>query len=211
MAPSNQEYLDETLASGKIVPSTSPAVAPILFIPKPNGKLQLCVDYSGLNAITIKNRYPLPLMNELADGMKGFHGSISEYTGLQGVGLVRRVLLGSTVFLSLLLYESLSICHRWDFLGYTSGVRSYFSFFPFFSLYATSSVPTLSITIQYYLPLLYSRRPPLRYPLSRWPLPTLESLRIPIASSHTDLYYPLRTLRNTRYSPPLRGVVVQSL
>jgi hypothetical protein len=59
------------LASGKIVPSNSPAVAPILFIPKANGKLRLCIDYRGLNAITIKNRYPLPLMNELSDGMKG--------------------------------------------------------------------------------------------------------------------------------------------
>ena len=62
-----RKYLDEMLASGKIVRSTSPAVAPILFVPKPDGTLRLCIDYRGLNKITIKNRYPLPLMNELRD------------------------------------------------------------------------------------------------------------------------------------------------
>ena len=62
-----RKYLDEMLASGKIVRSTSPATAPILFVPKPDGTLRLCIDYRGLNTITIKNRYPLPLMNELWD------------------------------------------------------------------------------------------------------------------------------------------------
>ncbi|KAH8145878.1 uncharacterized protein LAJ45_10020 [Morchella importuna] len=66
-----REYLDENLPSGKVVPSTSPAAAPVLFVPKGNGKLRLCVDFRGLNGITIKNRYPLPLMNELADATKG--------------------------------------------------------------------------------------------------------------------------------------------
>jgi hypothetical protein len=55
------------LADGKIVRSNSPAAAPILFVPKPDGSLRLCIDYRGLNKITIKNRYPLPLMNELRD------------------------------------------------------------------------------------------------------------------------------------------------
>src|SRR5204863_7429684 len=39
--------------------------APILFVKKPDGSLRLCVDYRGLNRITIKNRYPLPLIGEL--------------------------------------------------------------------------------------------------------------------------------------------------
>jgi len=53
---------------GKIRPSKSPAVAPILFVPKPHGcGLRLCVDYHGLNKVTIMNRYLLPLMNELRD------------------------------------------------------------------------------------------------------------------------------------------------
>ena len=62
-----RKYLDEMLADGIIVRSTSPAAAPILFVPKPDGTLRLCIDYRGLNKITIKNRYPLPLMNELRD------------------------------------------------------------------------------------------------------------------------------------------------
>ena len=62
-----RKYLDAMLASGKIVRSTSPAAAPILFVPKSDGTLRLYIDYRGLNKITIKNRYPLPLMNELRD------------------------------------------------------------------------------------------------------------------------------------------------
>ena len=60
------------LDSGKIRPSKSPAGAPILFVPKPHGRgLRLCVDYRGLNRVTIMNRYPLPLMNELRDRVAG--------------------------------------------------------------------------------------------------------------------------------------------
>ena len=66
-----REYLDRMIAQGKIQPSKSPAGAPILFVPKPNGKLRLCIDYRALNNVTIKNRYPLPLMNELRDRVAG--------------------------------------------------------------------------------------------------------------------------------------------
>src|SRR5947209_3949455 len=63
-----REFLDDMVQTGKIRPSKSPAGAPILFVPKPNGRgLRLCVDYHGLNKITVKNRYPLPLMDELRD------------------------------------------------------------------------------------------------------------------------------------------------
>ena len=60
-----REYLDEYLAKGFIVPSASSAGASILFVKKKDGGLRLCVDYRGLNAITIKNRYPLPLIMNL--------------------------------------------------------------------------------------------------------------------------------------------------
>jgi hypothetical protein len=67
-----KDYLKEMLDSGKIRPSKSPAGAPILFVPKPHGRgLRLCVDYRGLNRVTIMNRYPLPLMNELRDRVAG--------------------------------------------------------------------------------------------------------------------------------------------
>src|SRR5437588_8687040 len=45
--------------------------APILFVPKKNGKLRLCVDYRGLNNVTVKYKYPLPLMDPLREQVKG--------------------------------------------------------------------------------------------------------------------------------------------
>jgi len=64
-------YLDEMLAQGKITHSQSPAGAPILFVPKPDGRLRLCVDYRQLNKLTILDKYPLPLMSELRDRVAG--------------------------------------------------------------------------------------------------------------------------------------------
>jgi hypothetical protein len=60
-----REYLDENLAKGAIRPSKSPAGAPILFVKKKDGSLRPCVDYRGLNEVTIKNRCPLPLIGEM--------------------------------------------------------------------------------------------------------------------------------------------------
>ena len=60
-------YIKTNLANGFIWPLKSPAGAPILFVGKPDGSLCLCVDYRGLNNLTIKNRYPLPLIGESLD------------------------------------------------------------------------------------------------------------------------------------------------
>ena len=61
-----REYPDTMVKSGKIRPSKSPAGAPILFVPKDNGRgLHLCVDYRGLNKVMILNCYSLPRLNEL--------------------------------------------------------------------------------------------------------------------------------------------------
>ena len=65
-----RKYLDENLEKQFIRPSKSPAGAPILFVKKKDGSLRLCVDYRGLNKVTIKNRYPLPLMNDLLQQLK---------------------------------------------------------------------------------------------------------------------------------------------
>ena len=62
-----REYIDENLAKGFIEHSKSPAGAPILFVKKKDGSLRMCVDYRGLNNITIKNRYALPLVSTLLD------------------------------------------------------------------------------------------------------------------------------------------------
>jgi len=67
-----REWLKEMERTGKIQCSTSPAGSPILFVPKPNGRgLRLCVNYRGLNKITIPNWYPLLLMQELQDQVQG--------------------------------------------------------------------------------------------------------------------------------------------
>jgi len=53
------------MAEGKIADSESPYGTPILFVPKPDGSLRPCVDYKNLNKLTILNKYPLPLVDEL--------------------------------------------------------------------------------------------------------------------------------------------------
>ncbi len=62
-----REFLEENLKKGFIRESKSLASAPILFAPKKDSSLRLCVDYRGLNTIIIKNRYPLPLITEIMD------------------------------------------------------------------------------------------------------------------------------------------------
>ena len=61
------QYVDEHLAKGFIQHSKSPAGAPVFFVKKKDGSLRLCVDYCGLNSITVKNHYPLPLISTLLD------------------------------------------------------------------------------------------------------------------------------------------------
>ncbi|GJP78909.1 hypothetical protein CLOP_g9173, partial [Closterium sp. NIES-67] len=62
------EYL---LAKGLIRPSTLPYGAPVLFTPKPDGSLRMCIDYRALNKQTIKNKYPIPRIDDLLDQLQG--------------------------------------------------------------------------------------------------------------------------------------------
>ena len=66
-----RDYLEDAEKKGWIRRSTSPAGAPVLFVPKKDGGLRLCVDYRGLNNVTIKNRHPLPLISETLDRLGG--------------------------------------------------------------------------------------------------------------------------------------------
>src|SRR5881394_6564 len=66
-----KKYVEDNLKKRFIQPSTSPYGSPVLFVKKPDGSLRLCVDYRALNRVTIKNRYPLPLMSEIMDRIKG--------------------------------------------------------------------------------------------------------------------------------------------
>jgi hypothetical protein len=69
LSPTEQKalskFITEGLEKGIIHKSISPASVPILFMPKKDGMLRLCIDYRGFNTITVKNRHPLPLINEI--------------------------------------------------------------------------------------------------------------------------------------------------
>jgi Reverse transcriptase (RNA-dependent DNA polymerase)/RNase H-like domain found in reverse transcriptase len=62
-----RDYLKTNLDKGFIRASSSPAASPVIFVKKPGGGLRFCVDYRGLNALTVKNRYPIPLIQETLD------------------------------------------------------------------------------------------------------------------------------------------------
>ena len=66
---SNQ--LQELLDKGFIRPSFSPWGVPVLFVKKKNGTFRMCIDYQELNKVTIKNRYPLPRIDDLFDQLQG--------------------------------------------------------------------------------------------------------------------------------------------
>jgi hypothetical protein len=59
--------LEELLKKGHICPSVSPWGAQVLFVKKKYGTLRLCIDFRQLNKVTIKNKYPLPRIDDLFD------------------------------------------------------------------------------------------------------------------------------------------------
>ena len=63
--------LQELLDKGFIRPSSSPWGAPVLFVKKKDGTFRMCIDYRELNKVTIKNRYPLPRIDDLFDQLQG--------------------------------------------------------------------------------------------------------------------------------------------
>ncbi|KAF7372853.1 Reverse transcriptase-RNase H-integrase [Mycena sanguinolenta] len=64
-------FIEEGLATGCIHPSKSPMASPVFFVKKKDRGLQFVQDYRALNAMTVKNRYPLPLINDLINWLKG--------------------------------------------------------------------------------------------------------------------------------------------
>ncbi|KAL0378531.1 UNVERIFIED_CONTAM: Retrovirus-related Pol polyprotein from transposon.6 [Sesamum radiatum] len=66
-----KKQIEELLEKGFIRPSTSPWGAPVLFVKKKDGSMRLCIDYRQLNRVTVKNKYPLPRIDDLLDQLKG--------------------------------------------------------------------------------------------------------------------------------------------
>ncbi|GJS19623.1 putative reverse transcriptase domain-containing protein [Tanacetum coccineum] len=75
LAPSEMKELSEQLKElsdkGFIRPSSSPWGAPVLFVKKKDGSFRMCIDYQELNKLTVKNRYPLPRIDDLFDQLQG--------------------------------------------------------------------------------------------------------------------------------------------
>jgi hypothetical protein len=65
-----KKQLTELQEAGYIRPSSSPCGAPVLFVQKKDGLQRMCVDYRSLNDIIVKNKYPLPRIEDLFDRMR---------------------------------------------------------------------------------------------------------------------------------------------
>ena len=96
-----KRQIETLLEQGWIRPSSSPYGAPILFIPKKDGKWRMCIDYRALNRITVKNRYPLPKVEELMDRLHGarYFTKIDLYSGYHQIR-VRESDIEKTAFVS---------------------------------------------------------------------------------------------------------------
>ncbi|KAD6120027.1 hypothetical protein E3N88_11298 [Mikania micrantha] len=87
LAPSEMQelsnQLQELLDKGFIRPSFSPWGAPVLFVKKKDGTFRMCIDYRELNKLTVKNRYPLPRIDDLFDQLQGssFYSKINLHSG----------------------------------------------------------------------------------------------------------------------------------
>ena len=65
-----KKYLKELTDNGYIRPNASPWGSPILFVKKKDGSMRMCIDYHNLNAVTVKNKYPLPRIDDLLDQVR---------------------------------------------------------------------------------------------------------------------------------------------
>ncbi|GBG59779.1 hypothetical protein CBR_g54882 [Chara braunii] len=93
MAPAKldelRRQLKELTEKGWIRPSTSPYRSPVLFVPKKGGTLRMCIDYRGLNAITVKNAEPLPRIDDLLDRVQGckYYSNIDLKSGYHQIAI----------------------------------------------------------------------------------------------------------------------------
>ena len=66
-----KKYIDKHLKKDFIWPSSSVAVFPILLVKKPGGEVNFCIDYRALNAVTVKNKYSIPLISKTLGNLSG--------------------------------------------------------------------------------------------------------------------------------------------
>ena len=84
-----KSQVQDLLERGLIEPSTSAHGAPILFVKKKTGELRMVVDYRALNKLTVKNRYPLPRIDDLFDKLHG----VQYFTSLDAASGFHQILL----------------------------------------------------------------------------------------------------------------------
>ena len=85
----SEEQIQDLLTSGFIRPSVSPYGPPILFVPKKDGRWRMCVDYRALNKQTIKDKFPLPRIDELLErlGKAKVFTALDLASGYQQIGV----------------------------------------------------------------------------------------------------------------------------
>ncbi|GJY41865.1 putative reverse transcriptase domain-containing protein [Tanacetum coccineum] len=95
LAPSEMKELSvqfqELLEKGFIRLSSSPCEAPVLFVKKKDGSFRMCIDYRELNKLTVKNRYPLPRINDLLDQLQGRRRAWKAFEDYFGVAEEREI------------------------------------------------------------------------------------------------------------------------
>ncbi|GJV50532.1 putative reverse transcriptase domain-containing protein [Tanacetum coccineum] len=117
LAPSEMKELSEQLKElsdkGFIRPSSSPWGAPVLFVKKKDGSFRMCIDYRELNKLTVKNRYPLPRIDDLFDQLQGssVYSKIDLRSGYHQLRVSRMKNIRKVAFLKPLRHYNFKFCH----------------------------------------------------------------------------------------------------
>ncbi|KAI3725365.1 hypothetical protein L1987_65152 [Smallanthus sonchifolius] len=121
--------LDELLEKGFIQPDISSWGAPVLFVKKKDGSMRLCIDYHELNKCTVKNKYPLPRIEDLFDQLQGasWFSKIDIRTGYHQLKLREVQFLGHVINPNDIMVDPAKIMtvRDWDIYKTPTEVRSF--------------------------------------------------------------------------------------